>query len=104
MSGAVPGNAGRDDYPKMLYHPDGRTQIAATAEEHNALLPDGWAQTPFAVHTRPKPSPSITTSGNDPLAVLIRETLERVLDERGIGGRPGADKPPPPKAKGGRDG
>jgi hypothetical protein len=38
------------DYPRMLYHPDGRTIIADTPEHHARLMPDGWVIAPLAVH------------------------------------------------------
>lgn len=38
------------DYPRMLYHPDGRTTIAATPEQHEALRPAGWGTNPLAKH------------------------------------------------------
>lgn len=38
------------DYPRMLYHPDGRTIIVDTPELHARLTPDGWVITPLAVH------------------------------------------------------
>lgn len=78
------GNAGRNDYPRMLYHEDGRTIIVETPEEHDALHRDGWGQAPLAIHQKPPPSPSPTMSGGDPMAALIRETLEAVLAEHGV--------------------
>jgi hypothetical protein len=38
------------DYPRMLYHPDGRTTIVDTLEHHHRLEPEGWGTTPLAVH------------------------------------------------------
>lgn len=38
------------DYPRMLYHADGRTRVVATPEEHNAQTPAGWGTIPLAVH------------------------------------------------------
>jgi hypothetical protein len=95
MSEATPGNAGRADYPRMVYHPDGRTRQVETAEEENALLPDGWGQKPSAVHLKPKPSPSVGYGSNDPFAVMIRNVLEQVLDERGVGRSPRTAAPEP---------
>jgi hypothetical protein len=72
----------------MLYHPDGRTTIVETAEEHDRLTPDGWGTTPLAVHQqRPVTHHGfLGAANNDPLAVIIREVLEQVLDERGLRG------------------
>lgn len=84
---AVPGNAGRNDYPKMLFHGDGRTMVVETPEEHDAFDREGWEQTPLPIHTTPKPTPSGFSASGDPLSLLIRETLEAVLDERGVGKR-----------------
>lgn len=94
MSGpaAVPGNAGRDDYPRMVYHPDGRTRIVATPAEENDLLPEGWQQTPPADFARPRPSPSTVAGISDPLATMFRNILEQVLDERGLGKTPREDQ------------
>jgi hypothetical protein len=83
---AVPGNAGRADYPRMLFLPDGRTMVAATPEEHDRMAQEGWEQLPAAIHTTRAPTPSGSSAG-DPLAQMIREVLEAVLDERGIGKR-----------------
>jgi hypothetical protein len=38
------------DYPRMLYHPDGRTTVVDTPEQHDRLKPDGWGTIPLAVH------------------------------------------------------
>jgi hypothetical protein len=86
----IPGNAGRDDYPRMLYHPDGNTIVVATPGEHDKLAREGWEQVPLAIHQRRPVTHSPTASGADPLAVLLRDVLEAVLDERGIGKPKGA--------------
>jgi hypothetical protein len=83
---AIPGNAGRADYPKMLFLRDGRTMVVATPEEHDTMAQEGWEQIPGPIHTTPAPTPSGSSAG-DPLAQMIREVLEAVLDERGIGKR-----------------
>lgn len=75
---------GQADYPKMLYHPDGRTMIAADAEEHRKLSHEGWEQTPSPIHLQQQPTTSGLVSGDEPLAKLIRNVLEAVLDERGL--------------------
>jgi len=83
----LPGNLGRNDYPKMLYHPDGRTVVVDTPEEHDRLHKEDWGTQPQDIH-RERPASSFPMSnGGDPLAMMIRETLEAVLDERGIGKR-----------------
>jgi len=82
-----PGNAGRADYPKMLYHPDGATIVVATPREHDTLAKEGWEQMPLPIHQQRPVTATPVFSGGDPLAILIRETLEAVLDERGIGKR-----------------
>jgi hypothetical protein len=93
VSEAIPGNAGRADYPRMIFHPDGRTMQVETAEDEDGLRKDGWGQKPLPIHMKPKPTPSTAAGGygvNDALGVLIRNILEQVLDERGVG------KPPEP--------
>jgi hypothetical protein len=77
------GTPGSADYPRMLYHPDGSTTVADTPEDHGRLTPDGWGTILLPVHQqRPVANHGTVV---DPLAILIRETLEAVLDERGIG-------------------
>jgi hypothetical protein len=82
-SAGRPDNPGPDDYPRMLYHPDGRTTIVETAEEHDRLTPDGWGTIPLAVHQqRPVTHHGfLGAAGNDPLAATIREVMRSVLDE-----------------------
>lgn len=82
-----PGNSGRADYPRMLYHPDGRIVVVDTPEEHDVLAKEDWGTVPQDIHRRPAASPSPIMSGGDPLALMIREVFESVLDERGIGKR-----------------
>ena len=84
----LPGNsAGRADYPRMLYHPDGRTVVVQSPEEHDRLAKDDWGTVPQDVHRRPPVNASPILSGGDPLAQMIRDVLESVLDERGMGKR-----------------
>jgi hypothetical protein len=45
-----PDNSGGADYPRMLYHSDGRTTVVDTPEQHDRLKPDGWGMAPLAVH------------------------------------------------------
>jgi|307.fasta_scaffold30880_2 hypothetical protein len=81
---AVPGNSGRIDYPRMLYHPDGRTIIAETPEEHDKLAREGWEQMPLPIHQQRPATTSASTSGTDPLAVLMREVMQSVLEDYGF--------------------
>jgi hypothetical protein len=37
-----PHYTGSDDYPRMLYHPDGRTIVVESPEEHDKAMADGW--------------------------------------------------------------
>lgn len=55
MRNAVPDRHGvtptaGPDYPRMLYHRDGRTIVVDTPEHHARLTPDGWVIAPLAVH------------------------------------------------------
>lgn len=79
-----PGNASRADYPRMLYHPDGRTITVASPEEHDKLAKEGWDTVPADIHMHPKPSPSGLYGAGDALSMQIRAVLEAVLDERGF--------------------
>jgi hypothetical protein len=74
----------------MLYHPDGRTTIAETPEEHDQLTPDGWGPIPLAIHLqRPVTHYGVLGASNDhPLAAIIREVMRHVLDEYGVGQTP----------------
>jgi hypothetical protein len=94
MTEAIPGNAGRDDYPRMLFHPDGRTTVVDTPEQEDPMLREGWSQKPAEVHLKPDPTPSVGFAVADPLAVMIRNVLEQVLDERGVGHSPGHEPVP----------
>lgn len=82
MVEAVSGNAGRADYPRMLYHQDGRFIVVQNPEQHDAQLKQGFSQNPQAVHqVAPIVKQPIVS---DSITILIREALERVLDERGL--------------------
>ena len=79
--------AGPADYPRMLYHPDGRTTIADTPEQHDQLTPDGWGTIPSPIHQqRPFTHHGFLGASSDPLATIIREVLTQVLDERDLSG------------------
>lgn len=85
MSATVtPGNAGRNDYPRMIYHPDGRSQVVEDAAKENTLHLQGWGQKPTEQHRQRIATPSPIMSGNDPASLLMKSVLERVLDERGL--------------------
>lgn len=79
---ARPGNASRADYPRMLYHPDGRTITVADPEEHDKLAKEGWDTVPPPNYVGRKPTPSV--GSGDALSQLIRAVMEAVLDERGF--------------------
>lgn len=72
-----------DDYPRMIFHPDGRTARVADPDEEKAAG-DGWSREPSPVH-RQTAGGSVMAYGQEPMAIMIRDVLERVLDERGIG-------------------
>jgi hypothetical protein len=84
-----PGNLGRADYPRMLYHADGGQKIVETPAEHDVAMKEGWDTVPAEIHQRPPVSSSPALSGGDPLATMMREVmrqvLDEVLDERGLG-------------------
>lgn len=82
-----PGNAGRNDYPRMLYMADGRTTVAETPEDHDVLMRDGWDTVPSEIHYRIPPTQAPAMSSGDPLGLMIRQILNEVLDERGLGKR-----------------
>ena len=78
------GNAGRADYPRMLYNPDGRTMVVDSAAAHDALAKEGWSQTPAPIHTGRRPTPSPMANNGDPIVAQLRAMIERILDERGL--------------------
>lgn len=80
---AIPGNAGRNDYPRMIYHTDGRSMVVASPEEEDKLRADGWGQRPSATHLQ-RAATHAPALVPDPLAATLRAVLEAVLDERGI--------------------
>jgi hypothetical protein len=86
MVEARPGNSGRADYPRMLYHADGRMLVVHTPEEHDGLMGSGWDTEPSEAHTKPAVTHSSLAAG-DPMAQLFRSVLHEVLDERGLGKR-----------------
>lgn len=68
------------DYPRMLYHADGRTLVVATPEEHGALTPEGWETIPRAVHQQ-RPVTAHGVFGADRMAVMIESVIREVFDE-----------------------
>jgi hypothetical protein len=66
----------------------GAPRVVETAEEHDRLTPDGWGTIPLPVHQqRPVTHHGfLGAANNDPLAVIIREVLTAVLDERDLSG------------------
>lgn len=71
-----------NEYPRQLYHRDGRT-LRAETEAEEAEAGTGWSRTPMASHLRHNSGE--TTGGSDPLAAMFRDILESVLDARGVG-------------------
>lgn len=82
---ARPGNAGRNDYPRMLYQTDGRTLVVESPEEHDAMQREGWDIVPSEVHQKPPPTQAPAMNAGDPMGVMIRQIMNEVLDERGLG-------------------
>jgi hypothetical protein len=72
-----------NDYPRQIYHPDGRTARVESAEEEQAAG-EGWGREPSPVHQQAGGGVSAVTA-SDPQSLLFREVLEQVLDERGLG-------------------
>lgn len=81
MSEVRPGNSGRADYPRMLYHKDGRMIIVHTPEEHNELMGSGWDTEPAETHKKVQATPSGYISSSDPLALLLKAAIREVLPE-----------------------
>lgn len=83
-----PGNSDRADYPRMLYHADGRTRIVENPEEHQSLHSEGWDTQPAPIHQKPVVSSSAEMIP-DPYGIgpLLRRILNEVLNERNIGRR-----------------
>lgn len=81
---AVPGNAGRADYPRMIYHEDGRYLIVQNAEQHQAEAEKGFKQTPQEAQLKRPVTSQAATNSLEPLAILVRDALNQVLDERGL--------------------
>ena len=68
------------DYPRMLYHPDGRTTIVGTFEQHEQLTPGGWDTVPYPVH-RQRQATVHGALGANPMTAMIREAIREVFDE-----------------------
>jgi hypothetical protein len=73
----------------MLYHEGGAQRIVESPEEQDAYAKEGWDTVPHPVHLEPRATPSGALSIGDPLVQMVREAvrqvLEEVLDERGLG-------------------
>lgn len=79
---AIPGNAGRADYPRMLYHADGRFLVVQNPEQHQAQLEKGFSQNPQPQH---QVAPIVKNPvGGDSMQDIMRAAVEKVLDERGL--------------------
>jgi len=69
------GNSGRGDYPRMLYHADGRTCIVETPEEHEPLHAQGWDTQPPAAPPRPVSNYGTLGAVSDPLVETLRQVI-----------------------------
>lgn len=66
---AAPSGPPGADYPRMLYHPDGRTYVVETAEDHDRLKFQGWEIAPLDVHRqRPVTSHGALVGTDNPFA------------------------------------
>jgi hypothetical protein len=83
-AGAVVTNVS-NNYPKAMYRPDGHFDTAADPAEEQLMLEQGWSARFVAPRSPQIAQGNVQASGLDPLAMLIREVLESVLDERGLG-------------------
>jgi len=78
-------NALSTAYPKAMWRADGYFAAATSRSEEERMLAEGWSPT-FIPPRQPQAAQgNVQASGLDPLAMLIREVLESVLDERGLG-------------------
>jgi len=81
-------------YPRAMYRRDGYFQAAESEEEEARLLREGWSRSYIPPRTPQSMQGNVQSSGLDPLALLLREVIESVLDERGLGERPAHRQPP----------
>lgn len=83
------------DYPKMLYHADGRTQVVHSREEERGL--DGFESTPSEVHLNPPQMGASrvvpASSGNDDLIAKFRSLLEEFFGADDDKPKRGAGRP-----------
>lgn len=81
-----------NEYPRMLYAEDGRTQTVTSQDEENGL--DGeWAREPFDAHRNPA-NPGATkveASGNEALADMIADRVVARLRGDSAGGTVATD-------------
>ena len=82
---AAEGAEGSVSYPKGMWRPDGYYDTALDAAEEERMVLEGWSRSYVAPRTPQSMQGNVQSSGLDPLAMLIREVLESVLDERGLG-------------------
>jgi len=73
------------EYPKAMWRADGHYREAHDKVELEQMLSEGWS-TSYIPSKRPMQAQgNVQASGVDPLLLGIREVLESVLDERGLG-------------------
>jgi len=70
-----PGNSGRADYPRMLFHPDGRNIVVDTPEAHDKLHQEGWDTAPPAEQRAPPTAFGVLGSTSDPLIEAVRQVI-----------------------------
>jgi len=73
------------EYPRQMYRADGHTDIALNEAQMQAMLEQGWSKTFVAPRYPQQAQGTVMASGLDPMAQMLREVLEAVLDERGVG-------------------
>ena len=72
-----------EEYPRMVYHPDGRTGVAATAEDHAAARVAGWLDQPPSTAPREEaPAPAFEVHPGAAVAVAKRRQLEEKRKEK----------------------
>ena len=79
------GAEGPVSYPRGMWRPDGYYATADDAAAEERMVLEGWSRSYVAPRTPQSMQGNVQSSGLDPLAMLIREVLESVLDERGLG-------------------
>lgn len=95
MSEVRPGNSQRGDYPRMLYHADGRTIVVQDPAEHDKYHHEGWDTVPPLNRPRPVSNHGQLGATSDPMIEAIRQVvreevravLREELNLRNIGKR-----------------